>query len=566
MQFGHNDNGKMFEGNRPRASIKGNGDETEEGVVEMTGEVEVVHSYGWYLRRYIADAKAKGATPIVLSLVPRDRWKDGRVIRSDRDYAKWAAQAARDGGALFVNLNEIAARRYEAMGEDRVGRELFTETDWTHTTKAGAEVNAGCVVDGIRTLRRCPLADFLKQPEPTPEGSSELRFDFGDAGRLASGFRAVTPSVAYTRESGVGFEPGEQVHGIALPNDDPLTSDACESNEPFYFSVALPEGNYRVRIVGRRDPLTVKAELRRLMVLNREPDADGLVRCEFTVNTRTPRLASGKKVGLKPREMNKERWAWDKKLTLEFNGPRPCVSSLCITPEPDAVTVFLAGDSTVCDQPGEPWNSWGQMLPLFFKPGVAVANHAESGMTLRGSWASRRFEKIFELMKPGDYLLIQFGHNDMKDKSPDALTKYRAKLKEVVKRTQDLGGHPVLVTPMERKAGRDAPTLGEYPQTVREVAAEDGVPLVDLNAMSRELYAALGDEVGKAFQDGTHHNTYGSYLLAKCVVRGILDNDLGLADHVVDGISGFDPSEPDSVESVSIPPSPQHSDTTPAGS
>ena len=119
---------------------------------------------------------------------------------------------------------------------------------------------------------------------------------------------------------------------------------------------------------------------------------------------------------------------------------------------------------------------------------------------------------------------------------------------------------------MERKAGRDAPTLGEYPQTVREVAAEDGVPLVDLNAMSLELYAALGEDVGKAFQDGTHHNTCGSYLLAKCVVRGILDNDLGLADHVVEGFSGFDPSEPDSVESVSIPPSPQHSDTTPAGS
>ena len=125
---------------------------------------------------------------------------------------------------MFINLNEIAARRYEAMGEDRVGRELFTETDWTHTTKAGAEVNAGCVVDGIRTLRRCPLADFLKQPEPTPEGSSELRFDFGDAGRLATGFRTVTPSVPYTSERGFGFEPGEQVHGIALPNDDPLTA------------------------------------------------------------------------------------------------------------------------------------------------------------------------------------------------------------------------------------------------------------------------------------------------------------------------------------------------------
>jgi lysophospholipase L1-like esterase len=161
MQFGHNDGGELFNGTRPRASLKGNGDDTKEGVVEQTGKTETVHSYGWYLRRYIADAKAKGATPIVLSQIPRNMWRDGKVNRASNDYGKWAAEAAKQGSALFIDLNEIVAKCYEELGAEKVGAELFTAADHTHTTRAGAMLNAACVVEGIRSLKDCPLATGL---------------------------------------------------------------------------------------------------------------------------------------------------------------------------------------------------------------------------------------------------------------------------------------------------------------------------------------------------------------------------------------------------------------------
>jgi rhamnogalacturonan acetylesterase len=163
MQFGHNDGGELFDGNRPRASLKGNSDETRDGVVAVTGAAEAVHSYGWYLRRYIADAKAKGATPIVLSPVPRNIWHKGRVARASRDYGKWAAEAASAGGAEFVDLNEIIARRYEAAGETTVREQYFTSADHTHTTEVGALVNAESVAAGLRDVGS-PLAKYLVDP------------------------------------------------------------------------------------------------------------------------------------------------------------------------------------------------------------------------------------------------------------------------------------------------------------------------------------------------------------------------------------------------------------------
>jgi lysophospholipase L1-like esterase len=170
MQFGHNDGGELFEGDRPRASLKGNGEEIREGVVEMTGEAETVHSYGWYLRHYIADAKAKGATPIVLSPVPRNIWQKDHVARASNDYGKWAAEAAREGGAEFVDLNEIIAGRYEATGEETVRRDYFTAADHTHTTEAGALVNADCVAAGIREAN-LPLAKYLVAPSAQAKAS-----------------------------------------------------------------------------------------------------------------------------------------------------------------------------------------------------------------------------------------------------------------------------------------------------------------------------------------------------------------------------------------------------------
>ena len=165
MQFGHNDGGPL-EGPKARASLKGNGDETKEAAVEGSDTKETVHSYGWYLRKYIADTKAKGATAIVLSQIPRNMWKEEKVARASGDYGKWATEAARAGGALFIDLNEIVARQYEADGRQKVGAEFFTEKDHTHTTAAGARVNAGAVVEGIKALKECPLAGLLA---PAPE-------------------------------------------------------------------------------------------------------------------------------------------------------------------------------------------------------------------------------------------------------------------------------------------------------------------------------------------------------------------------------------------------------------
>lgn len=161
VQFGHNDGGERFKGTRPRASLKGAGDETDEGVVEQTGQREVIHTYGWYLRKYIADSKAKGAMPIVLSPVPRDIWRDGKVSRAANDYGKWAKEAAQAGGAQFVDLNEIIAKHYEEAGAEKVQTEYFTAADHTHTTLAGAKLNAACVVAGLRALKDCPLTAFL---------------------------------------------------------------------------------------------------------------------------------------------------------------------------------------------------------------------------------------------------------------------------------------------------------------------------------------------------------------------------------------------------------------------
>lgn len=555
MQFGHNDGGQLFKGNRPRASIRGNGDETQRGTVELTGDEEVVHSYGWYLRRFITDTQQRGATPIVLSLVPRERWDNGRVIRDNNSYGKWAAEAAEQTGAFFVDLNSIVAERYERDGQTTVHAAYFTPADHTHTNYLGACVNAESVVAGLRELEACKLRTYLLDPQESIAAEPAIRrFDFGP-GEIARGYWPVRENTTFSEEQGYGFEGASPITGMP-EHAKSATSDACSSDQPFYFSVALPEGNYRVRVqtpeTGDAQPLTIKAELRRLMI-----EQSTRQQHEFVVNVRQPALRSGQTVRLKERERTSEKRAWDDRLTLEFSGPQPAVASLEIEAAQDCVTVFLSGDSTVADQALEPWNSWGQMLPRFFGPDVAVANHAESGETIKGSLGARRLEKIFEQAKTGDYLLVQFGHNDMKDKADDALARYESNLKSVVVRARELGMTPVLVTSMERVSGITKDTLGPYPQTVRQVAKELNVNLIDLHTMSKQLYQAMGDDVDQAFVDRTHHSSYGSYQLAQCVVAGIRQELPELAKKLQDDDPDFDLKNPMPANSWSLPSSPQ---------
>jgi lysophospholipase L1-like esterase len=377
-----------------------------------------------------------------------------------------------------------------------------------------------------------------------------LKFQF-DSSEALPGFTRVWPTNLFNEQAGFGFDLGTGV----------------TNNVPYIFSVAVPEGNYRVSVTlgdaREASTNTVKAESRRLMVERVVTAAGEFMTRSFTVNVRTPRLGPERAVKLKPREQGVLHW--DDKLTLDFNGSQPRVRTVEISPVTNVTTVFLAGDSTVTDQPDEPWNSWGQMLTRFFSADVAVANHAESGESLKSSLAARRIEKILTTMKPGDFLFVQFGHNDMKDRATNAVATFYANLKQLIADTRSRGATLVLVTSMERKAGVTKDTLTDYPRTMREVAQADGVALIDLHAMSKKVYAALGADLDKAFVDGTHHNAYGSYEMARCVMQGIRDLKLPLAKFIAADVGEFNPAKPDPLTSFNMPASSNKSAVKPDG-
>jgi len=407
-------------------------------------------------------------------------------------------------------------------------------------------------------------------------GQVAKRFAFGPGGAIA-GYTRVQATDIYSKGSGFGFEPGAKIDCVDRGGREASRTSLCTSNKPFYFSVAVPEGDYRVTVTFgdklESTKTTVKAELRRLMLEDVETGKGVFVTRSFVVNIRMPQISTGGEVKLKDREKASERWAWDEKLTLEFNGSRPTVNSIEVE-KVNVPTIFLLGDSTVCDQPSEPYASWGQMLTRFFDNKVAIANNAESGESLRSSFGAKRLEKVLSLMKPGDYLLIQYAHNDEKEKGEGvgAFTTFKASLKEFVEAARKKGGIPILITPMHRRtfdaSGKITNSHGDYPEAVRQAAKEEGVSLIDLAAMSKDLYEALGkDGSGLLFKegDGTHHNNYGSYELAKCIVQAIRDQKLSLAKYLIRGLPKFDPRKPDPRAMFTIPASPIVTDLKPLG-
>ncbi len=370
----------------------------------------------------------------------------------------------------------------------------------------------------------------------------------------------ITPTLTYTDAAGFGYEK-------------PATGEP-----PYYFSVRVPEeGNYRVTAkMGAHDgptTTTVKAELRRLMVENVETARGEFATRTFIVNVRRPQIAGGGEVRLKDREKTSEAWAWDDKLTLEFTNSHPGITALDIEKADDLPTLYIVGDSTSTDQPLEPFNSWGQMITAFFKPDIGVANHGESGESLRGFLGERRWAKVMSVLKRGDYLLIQMGHNDQKEKGEGvgAMTTYKADLKRFVEDAVGRGATPVVVTSMNRltfgQEGAIANSLGDYPEAVRQVAAEEHIALVDLNAMSKPFYEALGPmdaHFAFAGKDTTHHDNYGSYELAKCVVQGLKDAKSPLAKYLI-ALPPFDPAHPDPIASFRVPAEPGTRSETPYG-
>jgi lysophospholipase L1-like esterase len=386
-------------------------------------------------------------------------------------------------------------------------------------------------------------------------------------GKSRSGATLLTASSIYSATT-AGFDLQ------TLPQID---STSCTSEKPFFFSVALPEGSYRVTVtLGGAQPstTTVWAEARRLMLEKIAVKANSSVMRKFDVNVRVSAIAgdTSHSVHLKPREVG--NLDWDAKLTLEFNGDHPSFRELRIEPIHET-TIYLAGDSTVVDQDVEPWAAWGQMLPRFFRPGVVVANHAESGETARSFVTEQRLAKIMYLIQPGDYLFIQFAHNDQKPNAV-SLDDYRKLLIDYIAQARAKGATPVLVTSMNRRTfdaeGKITNSLAGYPDAMREVAAEQHVALIDLNAMSKTLFEALGPEgtlkafmhypansfpnQTEAINDDTHFNGYGAYELARSIVHGIRQARLPLRKYLTKDLPDFNPAAPDPVDKFSLPATP----------
>lgn len=410
--------------------------------------------------------------------------------------------------------------------------------------------------------------------------SGPMRFDFG-SGPVAAGHVAVAPDTLYSAARGYGLLAANTVASRHTSGGDALRGDALVSSQSFLFVVSLPEGNYDITVhLGAPDApseTTVKAETRRLVLERVAVPAGAVESRRFTVNIRNAALPGGGRVALKDTERGPGVLHWDDTLALEFNGPLAAVAGLEITPRPDALTVYLAGDSTVTDQPGEPWSAWGPMLPRFFTPGVAIANHAWSGLSLASFKAGRRLEKILSTLRPGDYVLIQFAHNDQKERGENvgAFGSYAQHLRDYADAIRERGGKPVFVTSMYRRrfeGGKLIDTLGDFPAAMRQVAAEKDVPLLDLHAMSADLFSALGQERSKlAFvhypagsfpgqdkdlADNTHFSPFGGYALARCIVEAIREKLPALAAHLAPEIGRFDPSRPDDPAAFSLPPSP----------
>lgn len=163
IQFGHNDVGKVGDpAAKDRPAIHGEGDETMD-VIRLDGKPETVRTFGWFMRKYGNDVKAKGATAIFCSMVPHKDWKDGKIIRKESEtFVKWTANAAKASGAAFLNLNEIIAVEFERLGPEKVAP-LFADAR-THSTQAGALLNAQMVVAAIQRLKKPYLSKHLSAP------------------------------------------------------------------------------------------------------------------------------------------------------------------------------------------------------------------------------------------------------------------------------------------------------------------------------------------------------------------------------------------------------------------
>lgn len=403
----------------------------------------------------------------------------------------------------------------------------------------------------------------------TSKTTGKQVFYFGEKIKKSKEAKVLNKPLSYDLSTGYGFD-------CNTATNVKLNSDSFSTVTPTYFSVKLPEGNYQVSVTfgskTQNTNTTIKAESRRLFLDQYQLKKGQIVSKTFNINVRTPKIDEKTQIQLKDRDLGQLNW--DEKLTLEFLGTVE-VKSISITPVDNVVNVYLAGDSTVTDQDLEPWASWGQFITNYFDQNVVVSNYAVSGATLRSFKSSLRLKKVLSIIKPGDYLIVEFAHNDEKEKGEGIgpWDSYSASLREFVQAARDKGTNPILITPVQRRAfnidGTLKPTHGDYPDAMRKVAQEMNVPLVDITKLTTTLYESWGDEPSrKAFvqypantfpgqkeklEDNTHFNSFGANEIALCVIKGLRDLNNPLAKYFIKDLPQYNPKQPNAFAKWTLP-------------
>ncbi len=394
-------------------------------------------------------------------------------------------------------------------------------------------------------------------------GAQSWSFNFASGKRSKTfGTTQVNLTDRYSASTDYGFD--------FIPAPERL-----DAQSPFYFSVRVPDGNYRVTVwlgsFKRAASTTVRAESRRLFVENLATRKGEIRQETFIVHKHSPQIDEKRSMRLKKRELSKLNF--DDRITIEINGDAPACAAISIERDDSVPTVFLCGNSTVVDQDSEPWASWGQMITRWFGDKVAIANFAESGETASTFIAANRLAKALSMMKEGDYLFAEFGHNDQKQRGPGmgAYYNFATALKTFIDETRARKATPIFVTPTQRRSfkdGRIQETHADYPAAMAWVAEREGVPIIDLHAMTRTFYEAMGEEQSKHafvhypagsypgqmkdFKDNTHFNPYGAFEIAKFIIEGMRQLHLPLFDALrpeylekYPASAPFDPAHPD---------------------
>lgn len=400
-----------------------------------------------------------------------------------------------------------------------------------------------------------PLAAQAQQVALSAAGAP-ARFSLVSSA-AAEGDIRLTPDTAYARERGYGFT------SIQGGNEQALAVKAAPGDYLVRVTLGSPSAASRTAIW---------AEDRRLMAAPVELKQGESRTVEFIVNVRDAAIAPSEQdaagrvpqVGLRGDEDIGR--SWDDRLTVAFSGAAPAVQRVEIAPVKTR-RVLIAGDSTVADQAGADYASWGQMLPRFLSADVAVANHARGGETMKSFVTSLRWDRLLADLRSTDIVLIQFGHNDQKSGWPrtyvDPRQAYPAWLRALAADVQARGAKVVLVSSVSRRSfnrdGKIENTLAGYDEAVRQVAAEIGAGFIDLTRRTQALYEALGQtDSPLAFagggRDKTHHNAYGAHQIANYVAQALTDPKAGLGLAAAVNFKPFDPARPADPRSYELAP------------